>query len=217
MEYLEIRQQIIEACLWLQEKELVIGTWGNVSVRLDEMRIMMTPSKMDYNIMKPEDLVIVGMDGNRLEGTHSATSEMDVHRLIYAQRKDVGAVVHCHSVYASAMCASGRGIPPILEEMSQMIGGEIPITKAYINAGSHVPLGLAATKTLQDKNAVLLRNHGPVSVGRDLKEALICCQVVEKAAKCYLALCAGQTPELIPDNMVQSERKRFLYQYGHEH
>jgi len=217
MEYLETRQLIIKACLWLQEKEMVIGTWGNVSVRLDENRIMLTPSKIDYNIMKPEDLVIIGMDGTKLEGTRSATSEMDVHRLIYVHRKDVGAVVHCHSTYASAMCASGRSIPPILEEMSQMIGGEIPITETYINAGSHVPLGLAAAKTLQDKNAVLLRNHAPVSVGRDLKEALICCQVVEKAAKCYLALCACQTPECIPDDMVLSERKRFLTQYGHEH
>lgn len=162
------------------------------------------------------DLVIVGMDGTKLEGIHSATSEMNVHRLIYAQRKDVGAIVHCHSIYACAMCASGKSIPPILEEMSQMIGGEIPITETYINAGSHVPLGLAAAKALQDKNAVLLRNHAPVSVGRDLKEALICCQVVEKAAKCYLALCAAQMVECIPNEMVLSERKRFLYQYGHE-
>lgn len=216
MEYREIREAIINACLWLQEKDLVVGTWGNVSVRLDEQKIMLTPSKIDYSIMKPEDLVIVDLEGNKIDGFRSPTSEMDVHRLIYCARKDVGAVVHCHPIHASAMCATGKGIPPILEEMTQLIGGEIPSTRKYVRAGDHIGLAREAVACLGDKNAVLLMNHAPVCCGRDLKEALTCSQIVEKAATCYLSIKEKFQPRIIPDDLVKAERERFLYQYGHE-
>lgn len=216
MEFLETRQAIIDACLWLEETGMVIGTWGNVSVRLPDDRIMLTPSKVDYKALKPEDMVIIDMDGHKLEGDRNPTSEMHVHRLIYVKRPDVGAVVHCHPVYASAMCAATHGIPPIFEELSQMIGGEIPLTKEYVNAGQHLRLGEVTAEALGDKNAVLIRNHAPVCCGRDLKEALTCAQVTEKAAKCYLALKGGIEMTIIPDDMVASERHRFLYSYGNE-
>lgn len=216
MEFLETRQAIIDACLWLEETGMVIGTWGNVSVRLPDDRIMLTPSKVDYKDLKPEDMVIIDMDGHKLEGNRNPTSEMHVHRLIYVKRPDVGAVVHCHPVYASAMCAATHGIPPIFEELSQMIGGEIPLTKEYVNAGQHLRLGEVTAEALGDKNAVLIRNHAPVCCGRDLKEALTCAQVTEKAAKCYLALKGGIEMTIIPDDMVASERHRFLYSYGNE-
>lgn len=216
MEFLETRQAIIDACLWLEETGMVIGTWGNVSVRLPDDRIMLTPSKVDYKALKPEDMVIIDMDGHKLEGDRNPTSEMHVHRLIYVKRPDVGAVVHCHPVYASAMCAATHGIPPIFEELSQMIGGEIPLTKEYVNAGQHLRLGEVTAEALGDKNAVLIRNHAPVCCGRDLKEALTCAQVTEKAAKCYLALKGGIEMTIIPEDMVASERHRFLYSYGNE-
>ena len=216
MEFLETRQAIIDACLWLEETGMVIGTWGNVSVRLPDDRIMLTPSKVDYKALKPEDMVIIDMDGHKLEGDRNPTSEMHVHRLIYVKRPDVGAVVHCHPVYASAMCAATHGIPPIFEELSQMIGGEIPLTKEYVNAGQHLRLGEVTAEALGDKNAVRIRNHAPVCCGRDLKEALTCAQVTEKAAKCYLALKGGIEMTIIPEDMVASERHRFLYSYGNE-
>lgn len=216
MEYIETRKQIIDACLWLQKNKFVIGTWGNVSVRLDEQKIMLTPSKIDYQEMKPEDLVIIDLQGNKLDGFRSPTSETDVHRLIYCAREDVKAVVHCHPIYASAMCITGEGIPPILEEMTQLIGGGIPSTRKYIRAGDHLGLGKEAAACLGDKNAVLLMNHAPVCCGRDLKEALTCCQVVEKAATCYLMAKGKFDINIIPDDLVKAERERFLYKYGHE-
>ncbi|MEG0378484.1 MAG: class II aldolase/adducin family protein [Eubacterium sp.] len=216
MKYLETRRAIIDACLWMESVGMVIGTWGNVSVRLDDKLMMVTPSRIDYADLKPEDMVIVDMEGTKVEGAHNPTSEMHVHRLIYVKRPDVGAVVHCHPVYASAMCAAKSGIPPIFEEMSQMIGGEIPITSEYVNAGQHIKLGEVTAEALGDKNAVLIRNHAPVCVGRDLKEALTCCQVTEKAAKCYLALKGGVEITTIPDDRVDVERHRFLHSYGKE-
>lgn len=216
MEYLERRHAMIEACLWLEKEGMVIGTWGNVSMRLPDGNIMVTPSRIDYSDLRPEDMVIVDLQGKKLEGHNNPTSEMHVHRLIYVHRPDVGAVIHCHPVYASAMCAATHGIPVIFEEMSQMIGGEIPITDEYVNAEQHVRLGEVTVAALADKNAVLIRNHAPVCVGRDLKEALLCSQVTEKAAKCYLALCGGVEMTTIPEKYVESERHRFLYTYGNE-
>jgi len=216
MEYLEIREQIIKACLWLQEKDMVIGTWGNISVKLDHERIMLTPSRISYDVLKPADLVIINMDGKKVEGDHSPTSEMDVHRLIYQARADIGAIVHYHPVNASAMCITGESIPPILEEMSQMIGGEIPSTRKYIRAGNHIELAREAVECLGDKNAVLLLNHAPVCCGKNLQEALTCCQLVEKAATCYISIKGKFNINVIPDDMVKAEHERFLYTYGHE-
>lgn len=216
MDYLEIRNEIIKSCLWLQENNMVIGTWGNISVRLDDNKIMLTPSKIDYSVMKPEDMVIIDLEGNKLEGFRNPTSEMQIHRLIYCARKDVGAVVHCHPIYASAICATGEGIPPILEEMTQLLGGQIPSTRRYIRAGEHLELAQEAVACLGDKNAVLLMNHAPVCCGRDLKEALTCCRIVEKAAACYLSIKGKFQVKAIPDDLVNAERERYLYKYGHE-
>lgn len=118
--------------------------------------------------MKPEDLVIVNEKGEKCQGTRSATSEMDVHRLIYLKRPDISAIIHCHPLYASAICATGQGIPPILEEMTQLLGGEIPITSRYIRAGHHLALAEETVRALGNKNAVLIVNHAPVCCGRTL-------------------------------------------------
>ena len=213
----DIREAILKACLWLSDTGMVLGTWGNVSVRLNENRIMLTPSRIDYAAMQPEDLVVIDCDGNKISGDRNPTSEMHVHRLIYNKRSDVNAVVHCHPRYASAMCAAGEGIPPILEEMSQLIGGGVPLTAAYVPAGQHMELASQVVKALGDKNAVLIRNHAPVCCGSDLNEALVCCQLVEKAAACYIAVHENFAYTTIPKKYVASERDRFLHHYGKEH
>lgn len=211
----EIKQKIIDACLFLQENNLVVGTWGNLSVRVED-GIILTPSRIPYDVMKVEDMVTIDYEGNVIDGFRSPTAEREVHRLIYIARPDVNAVVHFHPEYASAMCATGSTIPPILEEITQLIGGEIPITPEYVRCGEHLKLGEYAAKYLGDKNAVLLRNHAPVCCGADLEEALTCCQVVEKAAKCYLHLINNFDIKVIPDELVKVERDRFKNDYGHE-
>lgn len=216
MDYLDERIEIIQTCLWLEEQKLIIGTWGNVSIRLPSGNILLTPSKLPYHDMKPEDLVIVNEKGEKCQGTRSATSEMDVHRLIYLKRPDISAIIHCHPLYASAMCATGQGIPPILEEMTQLLGGEVPITSQYIRAGHHLELAKETARALGDKNAVLIANHAPVCCGRNLDEARTCCLVTEKAAACYLSIKGNLPVKPIPQEDILAERNRFLYQYGHE-
>ncbi len=217
MQNKKIKQEIIDTCLWLQDKDLVVGTWGNVSVRMEESKtIIMTPSKIAYNDLTLEDLVTIDYDGNVVEGHRSPTTEREVHRLIYLKRPDIKAIIHYHPVYASAMCATGEAIPPILEEMTQMVGGEVPTTPNYVRAGMHEELGQAAADYIGNKNAVLLRNHAPVCCGKDLDYARITCQVVEKAARCYLALKDKFSIKVIPDEFVEVEHERFFKDYGHE-
>lgn len=114
------------------------------------------------------------------------------------------------------MCASGQSIPPILEEMTQLIGGEIPITQKYIRAGEHLALAEETAHALGQQSAVLIANHAPVCCGRSLSEAKTCCLVTEKAAKCYLSIFGHHQVFKIPDDMVRAEHHRYLFEYGHE-
>ncbi len=209
------RRSIIQACLWLQERELVIGTWGNVSVRVGD-RIILTPSRMPYEKLTPEDLVVIDLEGRVVGGRNVPTSERDIHRLIYRSRTDVSAVVHSHSEFACAVSAAARSIPPLLEEMSQLLGGGVSCTARYIRAGRHLELAREAVRSLGKRNAVLLRNHGPVCCGRDLEEALLVCLVVEKSARVFLSTCRTVKPVSIPPRYVDQERHRFLHTYGKE-
>lgn len=216
MKFKELKQDIIDTCLWLEQKGLVIGTWGNVSARTDEGTIILTPSKIAYANLTLYDLVTIDYDGKIVEGKNCPTSEQDVHRLIYLARSDINAIIHCHPTYASAMCATTSPIPPILEEMTQLIGGEIPITPEYIRAGDHMELGMAAAKYIGNKNAVLLRNHAPVCCGKNLEYARLTCLVVEKAAICYTSIKDKFDVKPIPAEYVKLEHDRFFNDYGNE-
>lgn len=213
--YPEVRQQIVDACLRLQEMNYFLGTWGNVSVRQGK-HILLTPSKVCYQLMMPEDIVVIDLAGNKVEGDHNPTSEKEVHRQIYCAREDVGAVIHAHTPYAMAMSAGEDSeVPCMVEEMSQLLGGGIPVTAEYIPAGQHFQLGEAAAKAIGQHNGIILRNHGPVAVGRDLEGALLACRVIEKACQIYTAARAERVLP-IPEKAIQSEHYRYFYTYGHE-
>lgn len=211
---LELRQQVIDCCLWLVEKGFVFGTWGNISVRLDDGNILITPSKVKYQTMQPEDLVVLAPDGHVVSGHRLATSEREIHRGVMNRRPDVGAIIHCHSPYAMAAAAQEEDIPPISEEMCQLLGGAIPLSSRFVPSENHAELGQVVTESLGQSNAVLIRNHGPVCCGADLEEAKVCCQIVEKSAKMYLHLKGGCQISPIEDRWVKAARTYFLEAYG---
>ena len=167
--------------------------------------------------MTPEDMVTIDLEGNILEGRHNPTSEKEIHRQILVKRRDLGACVHSHSAYAIAVCCSKyTEVPAMYEEMSQLIGGSIPVTPVYVSGELHPELGKICADTIGEKNAVLAKHHGPVSCGRTLQEALVCMQVVEKACRVFLALAPQLGPEVIPDDLVASSRYWFVNKYGRE-
>lgn len=206
------KRSIIAACLQLEAEGYIIGTYGNVSVRAAE-GLIITPSRVSYREITPADMMVVDLDGAVLDGFRVPSSETSVHRLIYRQRPDVGAVLHTHSLYATAAATLCATIPVIVEEQSQVIGDAIACTN-YVPAGQHEALGAEVARALGGSNAVLLANHGIVVCGRTIDEALFACTVAERVAQMYLLARAAGMPATIPARDVQSERDRWLYKYG---
>ena len=210
---MDLRQEIIDTCLWLKNNGYLQGTWGNISARCEDGSILITPSKVDYELMKPEDLVTMNIDGSVLSGTRLPTSERDVHLGILRNRLDIGAIVHTHSLYAMAASTLNEGIPPITEEMCQILAGGIPLSRVFVPSSKHKELGEVAAASIGTANALLMRNHGPVCCGRNLKEACTCCQVVEKSAQIYLHVMGTQF-NIIDDQWVKDGRHYYTQAYG---
>ena len=216
MLYEEERQSIVSACKLMQESGYFLGTWGNISMRLDD-HILLTPSRVDYDMMQPVDLVVIDMCGNIIEGERNPTSEKEVHRQIYLIRDDVKAIIHAHTQNAMSVSATSiKEVPCMVEEMSQLLGGSIPLTLEYVPAKEHKELGMAAAKVIGEKNGVILKNHGSVACGRTMEEVVLVTKVIEKACGIYLDIQANNRIKEIPNHDIESERYRYLYSYGKE-
>ena len=210
----ELRQEIIDTCLWLKSQGLVFSTWGNISVRLDDGNILITPSKVDYDTMTIDDLVVLAPDGTQVSGHRLSTSEREIHRKVMNKRPDIGAIIHMHSPYAMMTAARNEGVPVISEEMCQLLGGAIPLSSEFVPSDMHEKLGEGVSNSVDHTNAILIRNHGPMCFGKTLAEARVCCQVVEKSCKMYIHLLAAGGIVTVSDKNVARGRDYFLNSYG---
>jgi len=201
MEYLQERQAIVDTAREISLSGMVIGTWGNVSIKIqDQPLILITPSGMDYLTMAPEDIVLVDMAGQTTWGQWKPSTELPLHRAIYEHRPDLGAIVHVHSTYATAFAAARQSIPVILEETAQVIGHDI-LTVPYELAGSQ-DLAARAVQTLGMGKALLLANHGLVGMGKNVNEALRVCRIAEETARiALLAKSLGRVYALTPEEV----------------
>lgn len=213
--YESIKVGIIEKCRLLEKMGYFVGTWGNISVRVPEGFIV-TPSRVQYDAIQASDFVVVSMDGNLVAGHRLPSSEAEIHRAVLNKKSSVGAIIHSHSPYATAVSCLHRPIPPFVEDLAQIIGGQINCTR-YVPAGQHKRIAEEVANTIGEENAVLLANHGVMCCGRDLDEAFVASQILEKAALMMLAAGAIGPVIPIPDEFVSSERHRFLYKYGTPH
>lgn len=192
---------------------LVIGAWGNISQRVKkENLVVITPSGMPYGCLKMADIVVMDMEGRVVEGERRPSSEYLMHLEIYKKRWDVEAIVHTHSIYASSLAVARAPIPPILEDMVQLVGGEVPVAD-YARAGT-AELARVAAEKAEASNAVLLANHGVVGVGKSLEEALMVCHIVEKAAQIYILSKIAGHPHILPESEAVELRRGFLADYG---
>ena len=179
----------------LLESGLVTGTGGNLSVRSGRFAAL-SPSGVEYGLMKPEDVVVVDMDGRVKDGRLKPTSEMSLHLALYLSRPDIAAVVHTHSPYACVMACLGREIP-VFHYLVALAGRKIPVAP-YACFGTP-ELARSAAGSMGDGKAVLLANHGMVSVGRSLSGAFRIAETVEFAAMVYSkALTLGE-PRVLSD------------------
>jgi len=209
---LELRWEVIRTCFLLRDRMgYFIGTWGSVAVRVED-GVLTTPSRMKYEDVKPEDLVVVDWEGKTLRGHRPPNPDVELHRQALLQRSDLAALIHSHSPWASVCACSHRSIPVLTDDMAAVIGGEVHCAR-YVPAGRDRDLARAAREAIgPDACAVLLANHGVVAGGRDPAEAVVAAQIVERAAMILIQAEAlgGATP--ISEQHWRAERIRYLEQ-----
>ncbi len=184
MEQKERREKIVEAGLRLIKQGLVTRSWGNISIRVDDENMLITPSGRTYESLKPEEIVLMNYQTLQYEGAIKPSSEYHLHAEVYKQRKEINAVIHTHQMNATTVAAARREVPPIIDDMVQIIGSSVRVSK-YTLAGTQ-KFAKYAVKALRGRQAALLANHGAVCVGRNLEEAFVVSEVLEKACKAFI-------------------------------
>lgn len=197
----EEKRAVVEASLEVLRKGLVVGTCGNISLRLpseDGRELLaITPTSRYYDTLGVDDIPVVDFSAHPVEGSLAPSVETMMHICIYRARKDVCAVIHTHSAFATVVAVAGIELPPICDDQIAFIGGEIKVAK-YAPAGT-IELAENVNAALADRNAALMANHGMVAVGRTMREALTVCELAEKTAKVYIYASALGKVNLVPE------------------
>ncbi|MEM2178748.1 MAG: class II aldolase/adducin family protein [Candidatus Methanomethylicaceae archaeon] len=208
----ELRIKLIEIAKRVSQAGLVTGTWGNISAKLSDNEILITPSGFGKSELNPEHLIVIDMNGKVIRGELKPSMETFMHVNIYTHRPDVNAIIHTHSPAATAFAVVNKAIPVITVDFASVVGETIPVAQ-YARPGTE-KLAEVATKTLNKKAAILLRNHGVVAVGNSLDEAFHVAVIVEEAAKIYIYASLIGKPILIPNEEVKAIRDYYLREYG---
>ncbi len=198
----ELKKQVYEANMMLPKHGLVTFTWGNVSgIDREKGLFVIKPSGVDYDKLSPEDMVVMDLDGNKVEGRYKPSSDTPTHVEIYRGFPEVGGVVHTHSSWATSWAQAGRGIPCYGTTHADYMYGEIPcvrtLTQEEIDAGYEKNTGVLIVDYFKANNidvvampAVLCKNHGPFAWGKDAHEAVhnavVLDEVAKMAARCEL-------------------------------
>lgn len=208
-----LRQAVWEANIRLPKEGLVTMTSGNASGRDPETGlVVIKPSGVLYDQMTPEDLVIVDLDGNVVEGHLRPSVDTATHLYIYRHRSDVGGIIHTHSPYATSFAALGEPIPVVLTAIADEFGGPIPCAP-YAPVGGDA-IGKAVVEHIGSSPAVLLKNHGVFAIGPDVHAALKAAVMVEDVAKTvHLAMLRGR-PEPLPEEEVARAHRAYKEKYG---
>jgi L-fuculose-phosphate aldolase len=194
----------------LYQKGFVAGTDGNLSVRLSQSRVMVTPSGMSKGMMCPSDMAIVNMQGDQLCGKRPASSEIQMHLTIYKMRADVNAIVHAHPCTATAFASTGVRLDERLSPEIIMTLGKVPLAP-YKTPGTQA-LSDALAPFILEHNAILMANHGVVAYGTDLRRAYLNMETVEQFAKTSLiAILVGQFQLLKEDEVRNLHAVRAKY------
>lgn len=191
------RQQIVAAGLKMIEQKMIAGSWGNLSIKINTSCCAITPSGHSYDSLNTEDVIVVDMQGNKIVGTLIPSSETPLHLAVYEAIPEAQAIVHTHSIYASACAAMHKPIPALIEDLVQIIGGSVDVAE-YALPGTEA-LAANAVKALQNKKAALLANHGVVCWGSSLNSALMTAEIVEKAAQIYCICETMGGAKLLPE------------------
>jgi L-ribulose-5-phosphate 4-epimerase len=202
---------------------LVVWTAGNVSQRVvvgsepgpDDL-LVIKPSGVTYDELTPESMVVCDLDGTLVDGTRSPSSDTAAHAYVYTHMPHIGGVVHTHSTYATAWAARGEPVPCVLTMMADEFGGDVPIGPFALIGDDSIGRGIV--ETLQDSRspAVLMRNHGPFTIGKDAKAAVKAAVMVEEVARTvHIARQLGGTVPIAQSD-IDSLYARYQNVYGQD-
>lgn len=218
----ELKQLVYEQNMELPKRKLVTYTWGNVS-GIDRQKglFVIKPSGVDYETLKPSDMVVMDLEGNKIEGDLNPSSDTATHLELYKAFKEIGGIVHTHSTFATSWAQAGRALPCYGTTHADYFYGEIPcarnLTQQEIDEGYEKNTGKVIIETFKDKNpihipGVLCKNHGPFSWGKDATQAVYHAVVLEEIAKMNLYT------ELLNSNIVPApqniQEKHFMRKHG---
>ncbi|MEU1690001.1 L-ribulose-5-phosphate 4-epimerase [Micromonospora sp. NPDC005707] len=210
-----LRESIARLHAELTRYRLVAWTSGNVSARVPGQNLMVIkPSGVDYDDLAPENMVVCDLDGVVVEGDLAPSSDTAAHAYVYRALPEVGGVVHTHSGYATAWAARGESIPCHLTAQADEFGGEIPIGPFALIGGEDIGKGIVATLAGHRSPAVLMRNHGVFTIGRDARAAVkaaVMCEDIARTA--HLARALGAPLPMAPAD-VDALHDRYQNAYG---
>lgn len=210
---IEERKKIVEIAVRIQEEKLVPLTFGNFSIRDDDTGyVCITPSGMAYNTLTAEDIVVVDQHCNIVDGSRKPSIETPMHCAVYRKRPEVMSVVHTHSTFATAWAACGKDLPVVVAEVAALVSGPVRCAP-YMPCGT-VDLAEVTSDWLRKDDAVLLGNHGALTVGPNIDTAYTNAVIIEEGAKiAYYTQGIGQMKELKPEEC-QNERAAAIKGYG---
>jgi L-fuculose-phosphate aldolase len=189
---------VLRAAKDMLRQGLTEGTAGNISMRLEDGNVVVTPSSIDYDEMTLADLVVVSPDGEVVAGERPPTSEKLLHLAVLDAYPDIRSVIHSHPVHATMFAVAHQDIPPVIDEFTIYVGGSVRCSE-YAPSGS-AELGAAIVKALEGRGAALIANHGMVAVGPTPAKALHITALVDRVAQVVVgAHSLGTVHEVPPD------------------
>jgi len=182
---------------------LVVWTAGNVSGRVPGADLMVIkPSGVSYDELTPDNMIVCDLDGEVVEGDFSPSSDTAAHAYVYRHMPEVGGVVHTHSTYACAWAARAEPIPCVLTMMADEFGGEIPVGPFALIGNDDIGKGIVETLSGHRSPAVLMRNHGPFTIGKDPKAAVKAAVMCEDVARSvHVSRQLGEPVPIGPDDV----------------
>lgn len=185
LQYQQEREVLLQAGLKLIEQGLVSRTWGNISVKVNDEEMLITPTGKYYEDLTLADMVIINFKTNKYDKDGiKPSSEFKLHSGIYNDRKEFNAIIHTHQMNASTCAAARVEVPAILDDLAQIVGPSVKCADYALPSTNKIVR--ATVKAMRGRNAALMANHGAVCAGRDLDEAFVVCQVLEKGCKAFI-------------------------------
>lgn len=203
------RREVVETCLFMQSNGLIVGTAGNVSIRVDD-KVAISPSGVPYETMTAEDVVVFSMDGERVDGILEPSSELPLHLSVYRETA-AKAITHNHAPASTALGLVVDEIPPS-HYYSAMLGGIIRVAP-YAEFGTD-ELARNVTDALKDRSGALMKNHGAITIGPTVKKAAGLLPILEYVCEIHLRAMATGAPVALLSPEQMADAKAAITDYG---